>query len=519
MIYYEFEKNKLDPQASIPDNYLNVLYFSTNAQQSHNGEKVGIFVNEYLNEITIMSTIAGVLPIFWAWHEKKLLVSDSVEYLRAKIYGRERASPEDIDKIALLESILFDGPLAKRTLFNNIQKLQIGQKINFFLDRGEQQCDWFWLPKIQTSAAANINDDDTIALIDELMSDVELSNKEVLLPLTGGLDSRLLAGLISKKSPSKVHSYTFQRGASYESYCAKKVARELSFNHSIFNLGADCYRNFSMSSSQVSGGMITGMHTHGIYCCERLLSPELSALDRVFGYFGDPLTGAMTESYAEADLSNSPEKIFDKYKKTIFSDLVDRYKDEIIADLKESYFAFLTTDSPKNTYHEFWKIHQRQNNLITHLFSYHRAQHSVKVHTPFVNRKFADYFLSLPYELRSNRCYFKKIALNIFPDLFYIPSIHFPKKSSMARVESTFKFAEDFFNKLNPRQEFFMSPFVYEHHEKNLVNYMQGSIMDGAFVFSEIFESNTASIEFPVWKKSTPKEYYRLSALGSVVKI
>jgi asparagine synthase (glutamine-hydrolysing) len=516
MIYYEFEKDKLFNNFLVPDNYFNVLYFLTNAEQSHNGEKVGILLNEFSNEITIMSTIAGVLPIFWVWHERKLLISDSVEYLRTKVYGGERASPEDIDKVALLESILFDGPLAERTLFKNIQKLQIGQKITFSLEHEEAQRSWFWLPKIQTSQADHINDNDTIELIDGLTSDIEISNKDVLLPLTGGLDSRLLAGLISKKNPSKVHSYTFQRGASYESYCAKKVARELNFNHFIFNLGVDCYRNFSMTSSQVSGGMITGMHTHGIYCCERLLSQDLKALDRIFGYFGDPLTGAMTESDAEASLANSPEKIFEKYKKTIFSDVVERYKDEIIADLKDSYLAFLTTDSPLKTYHEFWKIHQRQNNLITHLFSYHRTQHSVKVHTPFVNRKFADYFLSLPYELRSNRSYFKKISIKIFPDLFSLPSIHFSAKSNLAKLENLFKFGEVFFNKLNPGQEIFLSPFIYEHHEKNLANYMGDGISEGIDIFSKIFECGKVDVTFPAWKLSTPKEYYRLASLSHI---
>src|SRR5690606_38982882 len=136
--------------------------------------------------------------------------------------------------------------------------------------------------------------------------------------------------------------------------------------------------------------------------------------------------------------------------------------------------------SPGYCFHEFWKIQQRQSNLIAHLFSYHRIYHAVDVIQPFINCEFIDFFLGLPFDQRFNRSLFKQVARDLFPQAFSLPSNHFNKDSIIAKVESLCERAESYANKINTRQEAVLSPFKYEQHEKNLQNYLSDHVIGGS---------------------------------------
>lgn len=516
MIHYEFYAGALPAALEVPDNYQNALYFST-SEANHNGNMVGIIIDGGRNEVIIKYGISGALPIFWAWYKDKLVVSDSLDFVRQKIYRTQVASYDEIDKIGLLEAIMFDGPLAERTLFQGISKLQIGQVIKFSLEKKSEMRSWFWLPQIQVANSGDFSDEVSKEKIMSLLDNNTMGEDEVVLPLTGGLDSRLIACLVKDRWASKIHSYTFQRGASYESYCARKLAQSLEIEHSIFNLGRECYVDFARKSARRSGGMVTGMHTHGIYCCEEMLSPELRHAPRIFGYYGDPITGAMTEDVKAAEASNSIEGIFNKYQRTLFPTIIGRYKSDILNDISNTFTAFKVSGSAFHTFHEFWKIHQRQNNLIGHLFSYHRSFHGVKIINPFVNREFADYFLALPLNQRINRTHFKKIARELYPDFFSLPSIHYSPSSSIGIFDKGISLMEKMANKLFPKQEVVLSPFSYEHHEKNLINYLSDDVIDGSKKISEIYDCQIPKIFFPSWRSSSPKEFYRLCSISYIL--
>src|SRR5690606_39030787 len=155
---------------------------------------------------------------------------------------------------------------SKRTLFLEVNKVQLAEVVTIDLCTKMEDRMWRWLPKIQVDGS--ISDKDAQAQaeyqINNLFAKLPIPKEGLVLPITGGLDSRLLAALVRKKSKSPVYSYTFQRGWSFESWCAKKVAKRLNTEHNIFNLNQNCYRDFAPKSAKLSGGFVTGMHTHGV---------------------------------------------------------------------------------------------------------------------------------------------------------------------------------------------------------------------------------------------------------------
>src|SRR5690606_419100 len=166
----------------------------------------------------------------------------------------------------------------------------------------------------------------------------------------------------------------------------------------------------------------------------------------MFGFLGEHITGAMTDAIGDGINLSTPEAILNKYKNCLFPELVETFKAEILDDLEDTFQAFKQSQSPAHCFHEFWRIQQRQNNLITHLFHYHRCHHSVRVIEPFVNPEFIDFFLGLPLEARFNRNLFKKVTKDIFPSIFSLPSMHYESDSLFAKAESLCEKLESVFN-------------------------------------------------------------------------
>lgn len=470
-------------------------------------------------QVTITPALGNPLPLCWGWSaEGSLVIADSAPQVLEEIAGRKTPSLDDLDAVGVVESIIFDGPLVDRTLFKGVKKTQIGERIAFDLNSRSHTKQWVWLPHLQRMESGNPLEiaARAEALIRGLADNLPPSGEGVVLPISGGLDSRLLASL-SVGRVGDIFSYTFQKGWSYESYCGRRVARSIGAKHKTFELGARCYRQVARVVIANTGGLVTGMHSHGIYCCEELLDEPLRGRPRIFGYFGDPVCGAMAQLAGGDIVGANPDSLLKSYQWTAFPELLVRFRNEILGDLTQTWDAFIRSGSPSHCFLEFWKIQQRQNNLINQLFHYHRAHHGVQVWMPFIDREFADYFISLPEGLRENRNLFKTLVRKIYPEVFKLPSNHFHKNSFMGHVENVFERLESLANVISPKQTVVLSPFKYEHHDKNIVNYLLGDVARGMSVMSEFFDVKPFEPVMPLWKQAPEKDFYRIAALGALV--
>lgn len=478
-----------------------------------------VIIDRGSDSVTIRSAIGNQVPLFWSWIDGRLNISDEMLVLLDRNGIDLPADPDEIDNIGLMEAMLFDFPLVDRTYFKKIKKTQMGQEIIFSLRTERNTVQWHWLPSIQN---ARTDEPNLLSHATDLLQNIAKDFSEtsrILIPLTAGYDSRLIASQLVKQKHSEIASYTFQRGPSFETFCAKKVARKLGISHNTLNLDSICYNQFSDSLAVRTGGLVSPMHSHGLYCCSNLLPNTLRNYTRIFGYFGDPITGAMTEPFDLAKIRSTPEGIFESYKRTLFTDVLAPIKEAIISDIDQIYELYKISSSKANTFHEFWKIHERQNGLITHLFHTHRTWLNADVELPYINRGFCDFFLSLPYKYRYNRKLFKKIHEILNPETFNIASNHFSTHSKWGRAEIFCDLAQRSVNKLFPTNNLMINPFNYENHNNNLKHDLWKKITIGAEVFSQTNGVNIHKIQRNEFYNSTVKELYRLSSLNSLIKI
>lgn len=504
----------------VPEFYRDVLWVGQHVRTPPSKILTKIGFDGDRKKVMIRSGIGGSVPLFYGWTKTgSFVIGDSCERVRQAIHVDTKAKREMLDWVGVIESFLFDGPLSRRTLFEGVSKVQMGEELNVDLLSGAIQYSWAWLPAIQ---ASKISREEAIPVAKRLLRtfcNSDARRNPALLPLTGGLDSRMIAGVLKSEQAIELTSYTFQRGWSVESILARKVSEHLGINHFIVNLPpVDCYQTFAREVVKQSGGMVSGMHCHGIYCCHKAISEQEKRKDRFFGYFGGSVAGELTDEPNQARALNTPKKIFNRYKSSLFGGVVDSFERDILKDLEICFDSFRESGSHPDVFHEYWRVQQRQNNLITHLFSFHRCHDDVRVICPFVNEDLVEFFLSLPYDLRKDRNLFKQAASELYPKLFSLPTMHYSNTSVLAKIENIFEKIESLANKISPRQEWILSPFKYEQHEKNLLNFLRPDIENGAKIVTDYFDISEVSVSFPVWRHGTVKEYYRLAALSYLLE-
>lgn len=470
------------------------------------------------NRVKIRCPLGLPVPLFYSWlGNSRIVISDSVSDIKSEMTRRPEIQSATFDGVGVIESFLFDAPLNNRTLYEQIKKVRSGEEVCFDLDSGATTNRWYWLPALQTRT--DIKKDEIKIqgqkYLQSLLDDKSCYiSPEFVLPITAGFDSRLMAALATRRLKYRPFTYTFRRGWSLETWFASRLAKRLQLSHVKYDLGPDCYRDFAKKVVLNTGGMVTGMHTHGIYCCEAFLPQSLRNAPRVFGHFAGPLSGENTASKEVAAGIKSPADILDRFSKSLYPELVERYREEILADIREIIEAYRQSDSREGCLFDFWRIMERQGSLLSHLFSYHRTYHDVKVIYPFINREALDFFFSLPWSYRYNRQFFRECFNELFPDLYRLPSSDFDHDSLLAKLERGADIFESLANKVKPGQEFVLSPFKYEQHEKNLMNHLSDDVRHGMRSASDFFGVAARKPCFPVWRYSTTKEYYRLAAFG-----
>ena len=468
--------------------------------------------------VVLTSPYGNPLPIFFYLTNSIFVVSRRIKYIRLII--SDLGIEEKVSNVGALSAVIFDGPIGEYTYFDNLYKAPMASVLDVDIKRGQYLKRDTWFPSFDDDQYRNTSRNDIV----ELAKDVILGLKDglpkggVLLPLTGGLDSRLLACLAASASDSDVHSYTFERGPSFETYCARKVASALGIKHAKAKLTLDCYDLFSDDVVIESGGMLSAAHVHGVYSAKKLIPADWRAYPRVFGYNGDPMTGGQSYSHNGEKMINSPRSLFDHYIcGSIFKGNQDSVYELLKPTIEQIFNDFSQKISNSDYFLEYWIYTQRQNALTTHIFDYHRS--GAEVYLPYLDERFCRFFTSIPHEYRLKRNLLIEASQELWPNVFSIPSTQLDTKSKIAHAAQLLKSIEDKSNKIFGKYNVIRSPFEYEHQSDMIENELNKKVNDSlSFAAKEIFPSFefATNISRPLWKTSNAPECFRLISLNTL---
>jgi len=436
-------------------------------------------------KIIINTSPFGEYPLFFFQNRSQLFISSSLERVCQKAVEAEDGPL--IDRVAILESMIFDYPLRQRTILANVSKAMPGKCYSFDLINGVYKLEnHFIIPFDKGEPGA-----DEACLLDqatEVLSSLPLNNLtnndgDVLLPLSGGLDSRLLACLL-KRDGVNFNAITFGPPESTERIIAQKVAKNLNIPLRILNLATEYYRTYGSKVTALTGGLANHRHCH---LFSILTANGIKSDNIIHGYLGGEYAGAAQPDFATS-YKMSKNEALDQFlnqhvrSHRIWSMISQMDSDEIISDLEKIMHECCKVNLPCH-FDEYVHNVERQFSLISNIFII--SEHFGHFIRPFASQKYAVFFNSLPFKYRRGRYLFRKAALNLFPRSFTIgtQSQIFPENSLngkfemlLSRMFSGLSFASFLLTK---GQLVIPNPKGYEHHRQALFGNLKTAFLNG----------------------------------------
>lgn len=232
-----------------------------------------------------------------------------------------------------------------------------------------------------------------------------IAGKTNVVPLSGGLDSRLLLELLLKHCEARnIRSYTFGTPGTFDFEIGKEVAQQYGVTHDSIPLDQYRYDTATMVETATAFDLQARVY----------YGPPVKALlnryqhCRVWsGYLGDVIAGSHVPKHPIQTLEAA--KIHFVRKETMVRSIrLSRIPDERLVQLIDH---LPQEKSGTLSYEELLDYRNRQVKLIAKCVM-HRGLDFV---APYMDPELIAFFVTLPKHQRRKRHLFKKVMLNIFP--------------------------------------------------------------------------------------------------------
>jgi len=240
------------------------------------------FYDEGKKKLTILSDYSGVIPLYYCQSDGGLFLSSHLRAL-AKALGKSE------DPVGIIQQTAFHYTVGKRTLFQDIFRLNPGERLLFEFESDVLQ---LVQPKYFYSGLTIYSGEEEAvdALYADFMAGIEeVTRKSVKqgMLLSGGLDSRFVAGAFHKQGGSMA-SVTYGDPDNFEIIQANRIAKLLSTDHIVYSPVEDCQLELDLIESLMA--RLEKVNFPHVASCGRYLQ-ELGADTASTGYACDAYFG------------------------------------------------------------------------------------------------------------------------------------------------------------------------------------------------------------------------------------
>jgi asparagine synthase (glutamine-hydrolysing) len=398
--------------------------------------------------LTCGADILGLFPLYYYSDNNTILVGSSPELFRYHPDFPMEFNPEGLVGILLIGG-LFKG----RTLLKGVKHLEAGNLLLWEHDKQPREIQQYVIPLSDKYYDLSIHEaiDVLDAMMDQAISRHTLSGSKFSLLLSGGLDSRMLAGYLHRNNVDFIAT-TEGLPTDIEMKCAINVATELGlshiqFNNSPVNVELDAQRLVNLEHLACGFDFIPDF---GIYNLLRKLAPRV-----ISAYLCDAIVGGSHISWAysksrgtfsfedffgkASGMGISPDKLRKLLKKEIFADLVVDVQEEI----RELYDSYSQVEFQKAW---CFDLHHRQR--------YHvggdvwRLSFGAWPVLPVVDGGVLEVMAGMPLSMLMNRRLEIELVCDRFPRLAALPrdqGTYFPAPVKASSIQNAKIFVGQFF--------------------------------------------------------------------------
>jgi len=402
-----------------------ILFFKGVRTKDIFAEKIkeinGIFtvIIKYEDTIFLASDTSRIFPIFYSKKNSILYLSDDIQYLKNHLQINQ------FDKSAENEFLSSQYTSGKKTLLNNIYQNQSNQYLVF---EKNTICDEHFFFKYTYVKDNNCKYSD---LKEQAIRTIEssfkrllfsLNNKQVIIPLSGGFDSRLIAVLLKKHNYTNVLCFTYGKKNNLELKNAKKTANTLGYKWINITHSKELIYKFVTDKTFKEYA-----HFSGNYCAMPFLQEYFSVKylhenklinpDAIFipGHCGDFLGGSQFSYMIPRNLKKN--KIIPFIFKTRFGHhkLTNNVRAKILLEIEKNLLIFdkdYLTKKPHSVFEDydlkelFTKFIFNSANVYN-FFGYEQR-------FPYWDLELLSFFKTMPYDYKENKKLYDDVLKNYY---------------------------------------------------------------------------------------------------------
>lgn len=408
-------------------------------------------VIETPNSILCITDRIRSSPIFYSSKDHCFIIADDAQYLKERLHA-------SLNQKNGAEFLVTGYVTGSDTLFDGVQQIQAGEYLIY--DKSNEK---YSVHRYFQYLHGNYSDDSEEQLIkrlddvmvgvfNRLIDTTVKQDKTIVVPLSGGLDSRLIVAMLKRLGVENVICFSYGKKGNSQSEISRQVAEALGYTWYFVEYTNkrwyDSFHSEEMRAYELYGGNhVSGPHIQDYLAVKVMKEEGLIPDNAVFvpGHAGDMLTG----SWISQDINKMPPN-YDQFLQYILdkhytiSQWKTKANDELEAffrhKIRNSVGDIIIHDADSLTNAiEFFNFHERQAKFIVN---------SVRVYEffgygwriPYWDAGLMDFFLQIPIPLRMNQYLYRKYVLKVvftmnLSPLSQIPCTTFRKYSHFASIK------------------------------------------------------------------------------------
>ena len=370
---------------------------------------------------------ARTIPIFWKKTENSITFSPQARKI-ASIYKSK------IDKNQLLAFQMSGYTIDEGTLWQDIKNINPGYFLLFhspnelYLEKY-----FFYQPWIINARSYDVLKIELKTKIKNLLKNliIKAKGRTIAIPLSAGLDSRLVASGLKELNFNNVKCYSYGLKNNFESKASQIIARKLGYKWTFVEINQNKAKKYYKSSDYKTfiNNTVDGCATttiQGLYAIDVLLKNNFLNKNDIIvnGNSGDFISGGhiphmqnfnIKEENVDLLYNEVTEMQFNKHY-ALWNSLISENNKKIIKDL-------LNKQIKKNTYYfnkgfmlqgisEFLEYENRQSKFVNNSQRLFEA-YGLKWHLPLWDKAFIEFWSGVPLKYKMNQKLYKETLLEL----------------------------------------------------------------------------------------------------------
>ena len=375
--------------------------------------------------IIIANDRLGSKNLFYAFINENLIYSSEIKGVLASDYVKPILSAD-----ALSEYFTFTYLLDDKTLFKGVELLSPGTYLAY--EKGKMQLNLYYKLEINRESFDYSNKTEVLkrfsSILEEAVYNRMKDKKRIGVFLSGGLDSRLLAGFakrVADKTGKKIITFTFGTKGGRQEKIAKEIAKRLNLENHFYEIPSDSISKHANEIVYKGDGHIRIRDAHFISHLRDIQSHVDTVLVGLFcsELFGEEMIKDISGLKSRQGLINYLWKWYDykkvsQHKSKIFSNNIKITSKALLKDRFKKSLEAIDAESNNDISH-LWEISQRDRRYIIAINNY--ISWYLEARLPFLDNKIVEFALPLPINLKVNKKLIHLANSTLFPILANIP--------------------------------------------------------------------------------------------------